>query len=91
MTRSTKANGKQLKDPIRYEIHIKEPIDPHWVPWFQGMIISQVENGETVLSGPVLDKSALHGMIAMIGELNLTLVSVIQLESKDPSAGGNHE
>ena len=78
-------------EPFRYEIHIKEPLDPRWVSWFEGMTISQTENGETILSGFVVDKSALHGMIALIGELNLTLISVINLKSQNLSAGGNHE
>ena len=84
-------NGNHIKEPCRYEIHIKEPIDPCWISWFEGMTISQAENGETILSGSVVDKSALHGMLAMIGELNLTLISVVKLKSQNPSIGGNHE
>lgn len=91
MTHGDTGNGKHLNKPCRYEFHIKEPIDLRWVSWFEGMTISQVENGETILSGPVVDKSALHGMLAMIGELNLTLLSVIKLETPNPTTGGNLE
>jgi hypothetical protein len=83
MAETVNAPGGKPLDADRYEIHIKEPIDPCWGTWFEGMTISQLENGETILSGSVVDKSALHGMLAMIGELNLTLISVKQIESSN--------
>jgi hypothetical protein len=55
------------------------------------MTISQAKNGETIIFGPVLDRSALHGLLAKIGELNLTLLSVIKIEYLNPPIGGNHE
>ncbi len=91
MTHSVTENGGHLTELGSYEIHIKEPIDSRWAAWFEGMTISWGENGETVLSGPVVDKSALHGLLTMIGELNLTLLSVKKLESSHPLSGGNHE
>lgn len=78
MTHSTRKNRKQVQEPTWYEIRIEESIDPCWASCLEGMSINQTENGETVLCGPVVDKSALHGMIAMIGELNLTLLSVVK-------------
>jgi hypothetical protein len=74
-----------------YEIHIKEPIDTCWTAWFDGMTIVQAANGETAISGPVMDKSALHGLLAIIGELNLTLISVKKLEPINKPTGGNDE
>jgi hypothetical protein len=91
MTQRVERSGRHLTKPIFYEIHVKEPIDSCWASWFEGMTISQAENGEMILSGPVVDKSALHGLLANIGELNLTLISVVQLKSPNPSTGGNHE
>jgi hypothetical protein len=88
--RSTR-NEKHPAEPGSYEIHVKEPIDPCWAAWFDGMTIRQAENGETIISGPVVDKAALHGLLAMIGELNLTLLSVKKLESSASPTGGNHE
>ncbi len=84
MPHAAAGNGIYVKEPYRYEVHIKEPLDPRWVSWFEGMTISQAENRETVLSGPVVDRSALHGMLAMIGELNLTLISVKKIDSSNP-------
>ncbi len=83
--------ARNLEGPRSYEIHIKERIDPRWAELFEGMTISWAENGESILSGPVMDKSALHGMLALIGEMNLTLISFARLTSPKPLTGGNHE
>jgi hypothetical protein len=91
MTYPLKGTGRNPTEPINYEIHIKEPLDSRWVSWFEGMTMYQAIDGETVISGTVVDKSALHGLLAMIGELNLTLLSVRKLESLNLPTGGNHE
>jgi hypothetical protein len=91
MAYPVKRTGRNLAELINYEIRVKEPIDPHWVAWFDGFTISQAENGETIIAGPVVDKAALHGLLAMIGELNLTLISVVKIESSNPITGGNRE
>lgn len=65
-----------------YEIRTKGQIDPSWSDWFEGLTMTYSETGETVLSGPVKDQSALHGLLAKIRDLNLTLILVAQLPSK---------
>ncbi len=61
----------------QYIIRIKEHLDaPHWETWFGGMTITHSDNGETILSGYVVDQSALHGLLEKIRSLNLTLISV---------------
>jgi hypothetical protein len=87
----TSENARRQTEPSSYEIHVREPIDPHWVVLYEGMTISQGKNGETIIFGPIMDKSALHGLLAMIGELNLTLLSVKKIDSLDLPTGGNHE
>ena len=74
-------NIKPHTEPSRYEIRVKETLDTRWATWFEGMTISQAEDGETIISGLVMDKSALHGLLAIIGELNLTLISVKKIEA----------
>jgi hypothetical protein len=59
-----------------YEIRIRGTLSPELVEWFEGMEISQEADGATVLSGPVPDQAALHGLLARIRDLNLTLISV---------------
>lgn len=59
-----------------YEIRIEEYIDPSWSEWLEGMTITPLENGETLLSGPVTDQAALHGLLNRIRDLNLKLLLV---------------
>ncbi len=59
----------------------KVPSIPGWSEWFAGMTRSQTESGDTLLSGPVVDQAALHGLLARIRDLNLTLIAVERIES----------
>jgi hypothetical protein len=59
-----------------YEIRVEGHIDPGWSDWLEGMAVTLLENGETVLSGPVADQSALHGLLNRIRDMNLNLVMV---------------
>jgi len=70
-----------------YEIKIKGLLDEHWSQWFEGMTLKSVENGEsgkmcTVITGAIADQPALHGLLAKIRDLNLTLISVHRINSK---------
>lgn len=61
--------------PADYRIRLKGRLDPEWSDWFEHMAIS-TEGGETILTGPVADQAALHGLLIRIRDLNLTLLSV---------------
>ena len=67
-------------EPGLYEIRIKGHLNDKWASWFEGMTITREDNGETLLSGPVTDQSALHGLLRKVRDLALPLVSVIQVE-----------
>ena len=62
-----------------YRIKLKEHLDPKWSDWFEQMAIS-TEGDQTMLTGPVADQAALHGLLIRIRDLNLTLLSVERLE-----------
>ena len=64
--------------PIHYAIRIKGLLDPHW-EWLEGLTVNQIDPGDTLLTGPIIDQAALHGLIARIRDLNLTLLSVNQI------------
>ena len=59
----------------RYVIRIKGHLDDEWVDWFEGLTITLKEDGTTLLTGPVIDQAALHGLLKKIRDLGLTLIS----------------
>ena len=66
------------------EIRIEGRIDEHWSDWFEGLMITRTDEGETLLTGEVSDQAALYGLLAKIRDLGLSLVSVKQIESDPP-------
>ncbi len=63
-----------------YQIRIKGYLDHQWQDWFGGLIITQEDNGNTLLTGPVIDQAELHGLLRKVRDLGLPLVSVSPLE-----------
>lgn len=72
-------NPHKYYAPAHYRIKLKGHIDRKWSDWFGQMAISN-EGGETILTGPVADQAALHGLLIRIRDLNLTLLSVERIE-----------
>ena len=65
---------------VFYEIRVEGHIGDSWSSWFAGMTIRHEENGETVLTGPLVDEAALHGVLMKIRDLGLPLVAVKRQE-----------
>ena len=63
--------------PEHYEIKIKGHLDQRWSEWFAGLELSYLGGDMTLLSGPLSDQAALHGLLERIRDLNLTLISVV--------------
>jgi hypothetical protein len=59
-----------------YQIRIKGHLDERWSGWFEGMSIILEDNGETTISGPVIDQAALHGLLKQVRDLGMPLISV---------------
>jgi hypothetical protein len=60
----------------QYEIRLTGRLDARWAAWFDGMSLSTESDGTTVLTGPVTDQAALHGLLRRVRDLGLPLVSV---------------
>ena len=59
-----------------FEIRIKGHLGRQWADWFDGLTITLEDNGDTLLSGPVVDQAALHGLLRKVRDLGMPLVSV---------------
>lgn len=68
-----------------YAIRIKGHLDDKWADWFEGLTITLEENGDTLITGTVVDQAALHGLLKKVRDLGLPLVSVSPVEPGPPS------
>lgn len=69
----------------RYEIRLTGRLDAHWATWFDGLGVSDDSDGTTVISGPIADQAALHGVLQRVRDLGLPLVSVTRREPEGPA------
>jgi hypothetical protein len=72
--------------PARYRIRIRGHLDPAWSAWFDGLTITQQEDGTTELVGPLADQAALYGLLARLRDLGATLLAVERLAADGPAA-----
>jgi hypothetical protein len=84
----THASTKDHYEPGLYEIRLKGHLDAKWVAWFEGLTITLEEDGNTLLTGPVIDQAALHGLLKKVRDLGLPLVSVNPLEHSSSTTLG---
>ncbi|MDF2626185.1 MAG: hypothetical protein K0R39_16 [Symbiobacteriaceae bacterium] len=67
-------------EPGLYEIRLRGHLDARWADSFAGMSFTYQSDGTTILSGPVVDQAALHGLLRKVRDLGLSLISVIQVD-----------
>ena len=63
-----------------YQIRLKGHLGSQWTDWFGGLTITLEEDGDTLLTGPVVDQAALHGLLKKVRDLGMPLVSVSPVE-----------
>ena len=73
--------ANDLNQPMVYQLRIKGHLGPKWADWFGGMTITLEDNGDTVLTGPVVDQAALHGLLRKVRDLGLPLISATRAQT----------
>ena len=66
--------------PLVYQIRLQGHLGSQWADWFEGLTITLEEGGETLLTGPVADQAALHGLLRRVRDLGIPLISVVQVQ-----------
>jgi hypothetical protein len=75
-----KMTDTHISNAQYYEIRLKGHLDARWANQFEGLTITLEENGDTLLTGPIIDQAALHGLLKKIRDLGLPLLSVNSVE-----------
>ena len=74
------SNESNPNEPTIYQIRVGGRLGEQWAAWFEQMTLTQTENGETIITGPVVDQTALYGLLRKVRDLGLPLISVSQLK-----------
>ena len=73
--------------PAPYEIRIEGVLDERWTSWFDGLQVKG-QGSQTIISGPLTDQAALHGVLVKVRDLGMCLISVRRLDPDDDATGG---
>ena len=79
MTHKDSPAREPAQSPI-YQIRIHGHLGSQWTDWFEGLTIRLEDNGDTVLTGPVVDQAALYGLLRRVRDLGMPLLSVIRFK-----------
>lgn len=75
-TRIAALGGQQ---PVVYQIRLQGHLTGQWAGWFEGFTITLADNGDTLLTGAVVDQAALYGVLRKVRDLGMPLLSVIRV------------
>ncbi len=77
--------------PLVYQIRIKGHLGREWADWFEGLTLTALDNGETLLTGAVVDQAALHGVLRKVRDVGLPLLSVVCVKPGQADASDVNE
>ena len=77
--------------PLVYQIRIKGHLGREWTDWFEGLTLTALDNGETLLTGAVVDQAALHGVLRKVRDVGLPLLSVVCVKPGQADASDVNE
>ncbi len=80
---NTKVDSDQL---VTYQIRVEGHLNSQWTDWFEGLTITLEVNGDTLLTGPVVDQAALYGLLKKVRDLGMPLLSVNRVEISEVGA-----
>jgi len=80
------ASDADHTDIQHYEIRVKGHLGHRWAAWFDGLNLAALDDGTTVISGPVVDQAALHGLLQKLRDVGVPLLSLTVLPPEAPAA-----
>jgi hypothetical protein len=86
MSNEIQREANEKAQPLVYQIRIQGQLGHEWADWFGGLTIRRTDNGETLLTGPVVDQAALHGLLRKVRDLGVPLLSVNRVKSGEAEA-----
>ena len=75
--------------PMIYQIRIKGHLGREWTDWFGGLAITALDNGETLLTGSVVDQAALYGLLKKVRDVAMPLISVVCVKAGQADVSGS--
>ncbi len=81
----------ETDQPQVYHIRLNGHLGRQWTDWFEGLSITLEDNGETLLSGSVVDQSALHGLLKKVRDLGMPLISVTRITPVPPDVSDSNK
>lgn len=85
------ASEHDADQPLVYQIRLKGHLGQRWTDWFEGLMVTLEEDGNTLLNGPVPDQSALHGILKKVRDLGMPLLSVNSIDTNQASATDSNQ
>ena len=75
-------------EPLVYQIRVQGHLGPHWADWFKAQTLTLDTNGETLLTGRVVDQAALYGVLRKVRDVGLPLLSVVCVKPSQADGSG---